>query len=102
MSIAWMCQTIDRFIGECRLPPLLPEFRDAMVVAREHNWEREKRQNAKDAQEFMETHFGQEEIHHMFSVFRSRLKDGISDEHYAAETKLINEAVQGLQRSKKR
>lgn len=31
----WFEKTVDRFIGECRQAPLLPEFRDAIAVLRE-------------------------------------------------------------------
>lgn len=51
-SDEWFARLVDRFIGELRQPPLMPEFREAISAERERNWSREKAQHARDAKEF--------------------------------------------------
>ena len=64
-------EIINRFIGEHRQPPLLPEFRTAMAVHRERSWSQEKAQYANEAK----------------SAYRALSKD---------ESSLICQAIRGV------
>ncbi len=36
LSAVWLENTVDRFIGDCKYAPLLPEFREAIAKEREY------------------------------------------------------------------
>lgn len=44
-TAAWMMRTVDEMVGCCRFPPLLPEFREAMVKERERVFSRRRNQD---------------------------------------------------------
>lgn len=41
MSDHWLTQTVDEFIGSCRQPPLIPEFREQVGIQREKDSSRQ-------------------------------------------------------------
>lgn len=52
MDASWWARTVDRFIGECKFAPLMPEFREVITRERERNWSVEKSCHTRDAKEF--------------------------------------------------
>lgn len=42
-----LTRIVDKFIGECRLPPLLPEFREEIAKIRESLWRQKKHSEEK-------------------------------------------------------
>lgn len=42
LSDTWLTKTVDEFIGSCRQPPLMPEFREQIAVERDKAWAKQK------------------------------------------------------------
>jgi hypothetical protein len=94
LELAWFTGIVDQFIGECRLPPLMPEFRDAIAKERERLWKIQKQQNEKDAQAFFEGTYDAEDTRTICQTIVKRLTKGVPDEDYANFIKLLNQAAQ--------
>lgn len=69
----WFVRVCDQLIGECRIPPLLPEFRENISKERERLYLLEKRNNRKEAEDFM-TSFTEQEIRDKFGPILKLLK----------------------------
>lgn len=52
-SDSWLIRIVDKFIGECRMAPLLAEFREEASKERERSHSIEKQRHAQEAKEFM-------------------------------------------------
>lgn len=77
----WFSKTVDKFIGECRQPPLLPEFRTEVAIERERSWGKEKEVHAKDAKQFMQR-FDDQIRSSICKTIRDRIQGKVDDETY--------------------
>jgi hypothetical protein len=76
---AWWGKTVDRLLGECRQPPLLPEIREFISREREKTWMGEKKQGAEDAQNFFKTKFLPEDKKVICQTIIDRLRHKVPD-----------------------
>lgn len=90
-SNQWFTQVVDRFIGELRQAPLMPEFREAISKERERLWAIEKKQNEKEAKAFAST-FPLEDIGSICRTIVQRIQGGMTDENYNSFIKAVEGA----------
>lgn len=48
MDAHWWSMQVDRFLGECRQAPLVPEIRDAVLLERNRAWQAKKQQGLRE------------------------------------------------------
>lgn len=96
-SEPWFSKVIDKFIGECRQAPLLPDFREEIAKERERLWSLEKITNEQDAKEFWAgSAIQDEERKHICQTITKRLKGKISDQDWHN----FKKGLQGLEKTK--
>jgi hypothetical protein len=81
-STEWMIKTVDRFIGELRQAPLMPEFREEIAREREKLWQVEKKQREKDAKGFFDGIYAPEDKKTICQFIQKRLRHQVSDSDY--------------------
>lgn len=86
----WFKKTVDKFIGEFRNAPLMPDFREEISKERERLWHLEKQRHSQDSREFWESSFLPEEEKWICKTIRDRLSRKISDEDFSQFQKLLN------------
>lgn len=86
----WFGKVIDKFIGDCRQTPLLPEFREEIAIERERLWKIEKRQHAQEAKQFFRSSYGPEDVGTICKTIVKRMQGQVSDEDYANFQKMLN------------
>jgi hypothetical protein len=86
LSDAWFSKTIDRFIGEFRHAPLMPEFRDAISLEREkvHSYERQK--NKTESERAMHQLFDGNHISTICKTIVGRVQGNVSDQKFTEFT----------------
>jgi hypothetical protein len=77
----WLERVVDRFLGELRQAPLIPEFREEASRERERLREIEKRQEASDAKAFMSA-LSDGEVSEICGQIRKRVEGRVSDEDF--------------------
>lgn len=80
---------VDRFLGECRVPPLVPEFREQVAKDRETAWSYEKRQHTEHAEDLMQVLTSHDDVRTICENIRKRLKGRMSDRDWDAFQKMI-------------
>lgn len=89
----WFSNTVDKFIGELKHAPLLPEFREEISKERERLWNQEKDNHKKEVSDFWEGTFHTDEVKSICEKIRRRLKMEASEEEYSQFVKMLNYAV---------
>lgn len=87
------CRVVDFLIAECRQPPMLKEFREAVSIEREKLHAKEKKDHTKDSWEFWKgsgqaTASNEEQVW-VFQAIRMRIKREMPDNDWSAFMKLI-------------
>lgn len=77
----WFARTVDKFIGENRVMPLLPEFRTEIAIERERIYAEKKKQQTREAEEFMSP-YPAEEIQSICRQIRDRIMGKMRDEDF--------------------
>lgn len=80
LSNPWFAQVVDRFIGESKFAPLLPEFREEIARERERNHSLDKRQHSKDAKEFYLMADCPDQRGSMLKTILERMENKVSDD----------------------
>jgi hypothetical protein len=62
LSEEWLRNTVDHFIGDFRLSPLVPDFRKEIILERERLWNLEKSKHTRDTLSFSGHTYADEEI----------------------------------------
>jgi hypothetical protein len=83
-------KVIDRLIGECRTPPMLPDFRKAVSEERESFNSHEKKQHTRDAEAFMSGTSTPDEQQWICQAIRNRMQNKMDDNEWIAFVKLLN------------
>lgn len=96
LSSNWMVKTVDRFIGECRHAPLMPEFREEISKERERLWQFEKKQRAKDAKDFFEGVYAPEDKKTICQFIQKRLRNEVLDADYQTFVKHLTHATESV------
>lgn len=100
LSHAWFARVVDRFIGEFRQAPLMPEFREEIAKERERLWKKEKEQHSKDAEAFFESSFDTTEMKTICQFILKRLAGGVTDVEYATFLKHLRAAAKSASKTK--
>lgn len=87
----WWRRSVDKWIGECRQAPLMPEIREEMSSERERDWSNEKRENARQATQAMRSMFGPEDTAMLCKGIRERISGRQSDSDFASMTRMLDE-----------
>lgn len=82
LSDQWFTRVVDKFIGECRYAPLMPEFREEASKERERTWGKEKQRNAIEAKEF-QAKLSTDEMREVCKQIRKKAAGGMSDGDFA-------------------
>lgn len=79
---------VDKFLGEARMPPLLPEFRTEISLERERLHRAEKAQHAEDAFELAKR-YPPDELTAICDTIRNRIKGRLSDSEFDSFTAVL-------------
>ena len=55
-DVKWWRKAVDKFLGECRYAPLIPDIREAAALERERMYYTRKQEQSKQAEEFMDSY----------------------------------------------
>lgn len=88
----WFAGVIDKFIGESRHPPLMPDFREEISRERERLWRIEKRQHSEDAKSFFDCKFDNTEKSTICKTIIARMQGKVSDADYAKFVEVLESA----------
>lgn len=83
---------VDRFLGESRHAPLMPEIREAIAYVRERSWTNEKRENENDARRFARQ-FPMEEIGMICKGITERIRGEMDDQAFGNTLKILQGAA---------
>lgn len=87
-----MERIITRLIGDCRQPPMMPEFRDYRSMERDKSWVEEKKQNTLDAKAFFEgSRFSDDEKKNFMTMIRRKVNNAVKEEDWDAFLKIMDE-----------
>lgn len=90
LSPEWMERTVDRFIGESRYAPLLPEFREEAAKERERNHSMDRQRSENDAKRFFRvTSIQGDDLQMIMSGIIRRISGDLSDDDFAAIQRLL-------------
>lgn len=78
----WFSVVVDRFLGESRQAPLLPDFREEILRERERLWRIEKDKNSQDAKDFFNSSYQADDVKTLCEMITKRLRGGVSDTDY--------------------
>lgn len=78
-DLPWFKKLVDKFIGENKFAPLVPEFREACIDERETSWSKEKIRNEKTAKDFMHRVFSDEDQSVLFKSINNRIAGKMND-----------------------
>lgn len=87
----WFSRLVDSFIGDCRQAPLVPEFRNAASEERERAWKREKEKSEKEAQEFMQSSFADDDVRGVIQQIVGRVKRTTTDEAFDGLQRMLSD-----------
>ncbi len=76
-SDIWMEKTVDRFIGELRFAPLLPDFQKECAKERERLWRLMKNSEKVESKEFYKILNDHENLKNICEEIRKKLKNKI-------------------------
>ena len=85
----WFTFVVNRFIGECRQPPLLPEFREEVTKERERIWKTEKEKHRQESKQAMGSMFSKEDIQTICKGITSRIRGGMNDGDFKTFNKML-------------
>jgi hypothetical protein len=94
-SNQWLTKTIDYFIGNLRQPPLMAEFRDEISKERERLYQIKKKEQSKEAKEFMSAYSG-EDIQTICGQIVKRLIGGMNDQDFKCFTEMLKQPGESL------
>jgi hypothetical protein len=92
----WFEKIVDRFIGQERQPPILPQFQEETSIERERLWKIEKEQHARDAKEFFQGMYQPDDVRTICQFIVKRITGGVSDEDYANFVKHLKETADAI------
>jgi hypothetical protein len=101
-SSEWMIKTVDRFIGELRQAPLMPEFREEIAKEREKLWYIEKKQRQRDAKDFFDGIYAPDDKRTICQFIQKRLRHEVSDSDYQTFVTHLNHAASSIPGSNQR
>jgi len=83
LDAEWFHRLVDRFIGECRVAPIMTEFRTEIAREKERKYLRSKDQNSREAKEFMSgMRLGDDERSVIVRTIIERAKGRVPDEDW--------------------
>jgi len=88
-SAAWWNRTVDRFVAEFRIPPLMPEIRIEIAAERERMIERKRVEDRQAAEDFWSGKFLSEEKTVIVETIKRRMANQLSDAEWAQFLKLL-------------
>lgn len=92
---SWLEKTVDRFIGEFRHAPLMPEFREAAAIERERVREIQKREEKQGAEAFMSA-LSESETRGICEQIRRRLQGYTSDAEFNQFQNVLSNVTKGM------
>lgn len=90
LSDEWFRGVIDKFIGECSQPPLLPEFREEIAKERERLYRIQKKKQSQEAKEFFRSSYQPDDLSTICQTIMKRLQGGVGDQEYSSFQKMLN------------
>jgi hypothetical protein len=87
----WFSRVVDRFIGEERQAPLMPQFREEIAIERERLWKIEKEVHAKDAKEFFRSVYHPDDERMICQKIVERITGKMSNDDFTQFIKLLEE-----------
>ncbi len=88
----WWKITVNRFLGESRHAPLMPEIREAIAKERERMWEAQKDRSEAEAKQAMASIYGMEDLASICQGIMSRIKGNMPDQDFQSFTSMIKSA----------
>lgn len=92
MSEPTLAKIIDKFIGECRSAPLIPDFREVVSKSREVLVDKQREQYRKDAKDFWGGTFHDDEVKQIVSTIKRRLLGECPDDEWNAHMETLRSA----------
>lgn len=96
LSPGWWKRTVDKFLGECRYPPLMTELRTEVAIERERVWAVTKSLERRDAETFMRR-FGTGDLQTICETIKRRIAGELSDQDFDAFQSAIEGAVRTME-----
>ena len=98
LSASWLNLTVDKFIGELKHAPLLPEFREEISKERERIWRGDKEKYAKEAKDFFQGSYQPDDVRTICQMIVKRLQGGVPDADYAQFVKHLDHTAKSAPR----
>lgn len=93
LEAGWFRGVVDGFIGECRQAPLVSDFSGAVAEERERRWRIEKAQNAKEAKEFFQGSFSDDDRSMLLQGIIKRLRGQMAGPEWTAFTGMLDQTI---------
>lgn len=93
LSCEWFSKTISQFIGNLERPPLAEKFQEESTLEREKIYSKKKEEYRRDAQDTYSSKFHPDEIAILFQTMITRIRGGVSDEHWESFKKQLTHAM---------